>query len=283
METMILCKLDNKIVMLKHLSRHLKIYHKKDYIEYISENLNDFIKFGWNKCPYTNKIIKGKVSPEFKHQYHSDVTKGIPKGPMKEETKLKLSESKMGEKHVNYGKKLGPLSNETKLKISKANKGKQFWLGKRHSQESKNKMSNLKIEHYKTNIHPMLGKTHSIESIKKIFSHRKMNKLEKIVADELDKNNIKYYFQFFINGNIAKSYDFKIKDKSILIEIDGNFWHGNPNTKNHFNDCDKVKYNDKIKEELALQNGYKLLRFWESDIKRDSSIIIKSLHEYLLA
>ena len=278
MEKTIICRIDNKTVLIKHLARHLKIHHKKDYKEYISENLDDFKEFGWNKCPYSGKIIKGKVSPEFTNQYIGDLQRGIPKGAMKEETKKKLSDGRKGKKHWNYGKKLGPTSEETKGKISKANKGKQSWLNRHHSDETKEKLSIIKTEYYKTHDGPMKNKTHSAEAIEKIFAHRKMNKLEQIVATEFINAKIDYHFQFFM---CLKSYDFKIKGKNILIEIDGDYWHGNPNTKYHFYDYKKVQDNDKLKEEIAKENGFKLFRFWESDIKQNSNIIVNTIKEYL--
>jgi G:T-mismatch repair DNA endonuclease (very short patch repair protein) len=123
---------------------------------------------------------------------------------------------------------------------------------------------------------PMFGKTHTPEAIKKILSHRPMNKLEKIVADELDKISIPYYFQYFITDNgICKSYDFKIKQKPIILEIDGDFWHGNPNTKNHFSKVSIVKKNDTLKENMAKNRGYKVIRLWERDIKKNPSLIGK--------
>jgi len=124
----------------------------------------------------------------------------------------------------------------------------------------------------------MFGKTHTPDAIRKIFSHRPMNKLEQKVADGLTRNNIDYIFQFFINkGSICKSYDFKIKDKPIIIEVDGDFWHGNPNVKNHFDKVDEVKENDLLKEEMTKNRGYSIVRLWESDINKDISVVMKSV------
>lgn len=68
--------------------------------------------------------------------YHSDETRqkmsNSAKGKiLKQETKDKIG-------LFNTGKKL---SQESKDKVSKANKGKQFFLGKKHSEETKKKMS----------------------------------------------------------------------------------------------------------------------------------------------
>jgi very-short-patch-repair endonuclease len=107
-----------------------------------------------------------------------------------------------------------------------------------------------------------------------------MNKLERIVADQLDSVGIKYKFQFFISDNrVCKSYDFKLDGLPIILEIDGDFWHGNPNTKNHYDKVDDVKQNDEIKSKMANDRGYKVIRLWERDIKKDPSIVLKSLND----
>jgi len=68
---------------------------------------------------------------------------------------------------------------------------------------------------------------------------------------------------------VCKSYDFKIKDKPFIIEVDGDFWHGNPNTKSHFDKVVIVKENDLLKKEMAKNRGYKVVRLWERDINKD--------------
>jgi hypothetical protein len=59
-----------------------------------------------------------------------------------EETKAKISESKRGANHPQYGK---PLSEETKRKLSEANSGaNNYWYGKLLSEEHKRKLSKAK-------------------------------------------------------------------------------------------------------------------------------------------
>lgn len=60
----------------------------------------------------------------------------------------------------------GSLSEESKSKISKSNKGRQTWLGKKHSEKTKQKIS--KNTDVKGDKNPFYGKTHSEESLKKI-------------------------------------------------------------------------------------------------------------------
>lgn len=72
----------------------------------------------------------------------------------------------------------GSLSEESKRKISKSNKGKQSWLGKKHSDETKGKIS--KSTNVSGKLNPFYNKKHSEESLKKIRerSGRNLSKSE---------------------------------------------------------------------------------------------------------
>jgi very-short-patch-repair endonuclease len=110
----------------------------------------------------------------------------------------------------------------------------------------------------------MYGKTHTPEAIKKIMTKRPMNKLEKRVADLLDEHNIDYHYQFFLNRDgVCKSYDFKIKGQPIILEIDGDYWHGGPKAEKYtpFFDLESNMENDKFKNKFAEEHGFKVLRF----------------------
>lgn len=124
---------------------------------------------------------------------------------------------------------------------------------------------------------PMYGKTHTPSAIQKIFAKRPMNNLEKYVADYFDFNNIEYYHNFFINGDSTHSYDFKIKGIKLLIEIDGDYWHGGPKYVKYFHNVDSVKSNDVLKTEIAENSGFKLIRFWESDIENNSERVFNEI------
>lgn len=97
-------------------------------------------------------------------------------------------------------------------------------------------------------------------------------KIEKIIENILSGNSIVYQKQYrlYFNESEYKTYDFYLKDKKILIEADGDFWHANPlkyNSENlHPIQLINLK-NDKLKNELALKFDIKLIRFWETDIK----------------
>lgn len=58
--------------------------------------------------------------------------------------------------------------------------------------------------------------------------------------------------------------------KKILIELDGEYWHS----------FDYSIKNDKLKNEIALRNGYILIRISDKNIKQlDNIIKIKKLYD----
>lgn len=74
------------------------------------------------------------------------------------------------------------------------------------------------------------------------------------------------------------SYDFMDYESNVIIEFNGDLYHGNPkifkeeDCPNPFNESLKAKeiwIKDKKKIELAESNGYKLLTIWESDYDED--------------
>ncbi len=94
----------------------------------------------------------------------------------------------------------------------------------------------------------------------------------------LDKIGVNYIQQYSPNST-GRIYDFFLPEHRILIECDGDYFHGNPNIyKNKLSPMQrKNKRVDESKNEWALLNGYVIIRFWESEIKGNTSKIIKML------
>ena len=63
--------------------------------------------------------------------------------PCSEETRKKISAALSGEKSPQYGK---PLTEETRQKIGAKSKGRQTFIGRRHSEETKKKMSESRLK-----------------------------------------------------------------------------------------------------------------------------------------
>jgi len=162
-----------------------------------------------------------------------------------------------------------PRSQKIKDKISLGAKGipkpkpKGFGVGRLHSDLTKDKMSNSAIQNL----------------IKK--GKVKRSNLEYKFEDILKSFNIEYSYSFYIKS-IGKIYDFHLPKYNILIEVDGDFWHCNPNSKYKTPTCKSqilnIK-NDKFKNKWAKDNGYQMLRFWETDINTNIEQVKQELLE----
>jgi hypothetical protein len=86
-----------------------------------------------------------------------------------------------------------------------------------------------------------------------------------------DKEKVNFWF---------REYDFLILNTNILIEVDGDYWHGNKNIFEELSDFQKsVQINDEIKENFANTKGYKVVRFWGSDVKNNNIEVKNKLKE----
>jgi len=117
-----------------------------------------------------------------------------------------------------------------------------------------------------------------------------VSKLEYKVREVLDKNNIFYTPQVFVGG---KSYDIKIRNSNILIEVQGDYWHANPKKykpndvipypNNVIKKAKEVWLKDEEKKINAMKYGYNVLYLWETDINNSKNniedLILNLLHE----
>lgn len=138
--------------------------------------------------------------------------------------------------------------------------------------------------------HPFYGKKrpeHSKlmktpEMMEKIFAGRSMTDIEQLMATMLDQVNISYHSQFFIKYNDDTfAYDFKIKGLPILIEVDGDYWHGGPGTTKHVPFVMEVQDKDNIKDITAKEHGYTVLRFWGSDMKERPFWVVQQILSHI--
>ena len=109
----------------------------------------------------------------------------------------------------------------------------------------------------------------------------KKTKLESKFELILESLNIKFKYQYQVSSAI---FDFLILETKIIIEIDGDFHHCNPNTIHKLPKYPiqiKTVGNDIRKNLIAEDNGYKLLRFWETDINNKPEEVIDRLKNEL--
>jgi very-short-patch-repair endonuclease len=85
----------------------------------------------------------------------------------------------------------------------------------------------------------------------------------------LEDNNIDFIFQKSVSWKRGwkKWFDFYLPDQNLLIEVDGIYWHGKGvKTKDLNKQQWKTRLNDRLKNILAKNRGYNLLRIWSDEI-----------------
>ena len=110
------------------------------------------------------------------------------------------------------------------------------------------------------------------------------SKLEEDFAKNfLDKLGIEYVYQFEAK-DIGRFFDFYLPSLRLILEIDGDFWHGNPEKykeeelRGHQKRAKRI---DEHKTKWALMHGIPILRFWESDIRKNPKKVMERLKEEL--
>lgn len=117
-------------------------------------------------------------------------------------------------------------------------------------------------------------------------SHPKFgtSKLEQDFArDFLDKLGIEYVWQYEAR-DIKRTYDYYISKSNLIIEIDGDYWHSNPEKfdLNNLNPTQKKNRRvDKLKDEWAAIHGIPIMRIWENDIRTNPKEVMQRLKDRL--
>lgn len=89
---------------------------------------------------------------------------------------------------------------------------------------------------------------------------------ERKVQNILKELKIKFTTQHEVGG---KFYDIYIPSKNVLIEVDGDYWHGKDIEYLDKNKVQKKAFvNDLNKDGIATLHGYTLFRIWESEITK---------------
>ena len=106
---------------------------------------------------------------------------------------------------------------------------------------------------------------------KQIFP-KEDTKIELKLQDYLRQLQIEFITHYYVN-NIKEKYrcDIFIPSENLIIEADGDYWHGNPNkySKEELTGKQKLQINrDNIRTKQLLEKGYKVIRVWENQIKK---------------
>ncbi len=229
------------------------------------------LKYGRGKCCSRNCVdenkkntYKGTKNPMY-GKHHTDEEKSRRRTFMKDmwenNTKYRDDFYKGQQRFLERASKDGTWDRANE-------KREQFWLkkiGKKHNWNGKYGERQCDKTFVENN-----GIT-SIEYASNML-HTYRTSIEILTESILNENNIKNIPQYKYKGY---SFDFYLPDENILIECDGDYWHGYGKLDEDldYNQL-RSRNNDKIKNKLAKSGNIKLLRFWEHEIHQEDFEIV---------
>jgi very-short-patch-repair endonuclease len=280
-------------------------------------------KPAWNKGLKTDAIPwnKGKKLPYTAHpkmKGHIPWNKGT-KGVYSEEIRRRMSEAQKKFWTPELRKK-----RSESLKGKYAGKDNPSY-GRKQSEEAKKVHSIFLKEYWKTHKHPMTGRKPSREQIERLrqyslgrpspkkgikmpersewgrqnmlkqfesgtFPSKFNTKPERQIKEELIKRGYKERIDFIHQYKFMNKFmcDFCFPQQKIIVEVDGDFWHANPNKYPEGSTLHKHQVKgigrDKSKNAYIskVDNGsWTIVRLWESDIKKDVAGCVDKIEEIL--
>ena len=233
-----------------------------------------------------NNIKRRTISETRKTNYYKNKIKetnlaiyGVINPSQNDEVKKKKIETMM----LNFGRVNNFCDSEIKQKafenvdfkkISETNKKRLFekfgveniaqldYVKEKNSKSKKEFFAKLTLEE----------KRKFTEIARKSIKHTRVSKLETRVQSILNEIGLEYSANCFIFGY---NYDLVFRNKKIIIEIQGDYWHGNPN-KYKADDIISVSgkivrdlwKQDEKKKQVAEKNNYTLIAIWEFDLRK---------------
>ena len=256
------------------LSKHTSFYHKLKFSEYLIQvkynGVSPLCECGCKeKTKYSPengdfyKFLAGHNSRKEGHWGNWNNPKRVNKIASTRKQKFTSGEYDHIKKAVEKNRKDPKLGS----KISKGAKGipkpkpEGFGKGRIQSEQTRQKMST--------------------SAIKRIIKENKLHtsQLEISFKNLLSEVNLNFIHLYYIKP-IKAFYDFYLPEYNVLIEVDGDFYHCNPLIYPNGAICKTQEKNlkrDHQKNQWALNNGFKLFRFWEHDIKNNPQHVIEIL------
>ena len=116
----------------------------------------------------------------------------------------------------------------------------------------------------------------------RIQQRMKMSRLEKVGYEMLSDLGVEYESQYVIAGKFCV--DAYIKSKKIVIQFDGDYWHGHPEKFPNPDKRQKCRMALDMSQDAYMKKcGYVVLRFWETDvynnIERVKQVLLSAIQE----
>lgn len=103
-----------------------------------------------------------------------------------------------------------------------------------------------------------------------------LNRFELKGNEILNKMSIKYENQVLINNKICV--DVFIKDYNLIIQFDGEYWHGKDTPHDQLDKRQLKRVNlDKSQDSYLKKCGYQVLRFWDDDLMKKEEFVIENI------
>lgn len=234
----------------------------------------------WNGSPHYRDYVWGHASRVHNNWGHNDKAKD-------KSADTRRKRFKSGEIEIwNKGKKWSETYTEEEIeKLKKVYKNKE-----RNRKISKGNKGVPKSEEHKKH----LSESMSTDKNKAFFSKQMSDRINSgkfTISSKLEEGFIKDFIvplglefkkQYYIK-DIHQYCDVYIPSKNLVIECDGDFWHSNPKMfpNGPIYSYQKVKVEkDSIKNAYLKENGYKICRIWEDDIKNNKEKVQKILEEH---
>lgn len=192
-----------------------------------------------------------------KESYRASAVKG-------RETKIKNGSYKEFSKKMS-GRKRQPHTEDSKKKISESkrrfyqNGGKSWIEGKKHSDNTRKKLSNATSE---------------------MWESGRFDNGNGWYRSQLEKNVFEYLCKYYTCHHSfrikRKIYDIFVEEFNLLIEVNGDYWHFNPSKYDgdYYDDHREttvlsVWKKDEEKIELARSFGYNICTLWQQDLSKN--------------
>lgn len=288
-----ICKICNqKLTNPQGLSAHCRLKHKMKaedvYVEYFLNGIPPTCKCGCGEKPKYLGIYEG--FREYIHGHISRVHNNWGHNPeanrKSHETQKKMHEN--GELVI-WNKGLTSEDERVK-KYTEKLKGREIkWVDKIRETQNKNwlnnydelveKCSKQSKEYWSKEENKNQQRFNRLEYFKNKMVNTK-SKLEQKFEDMMKEVGIQFLNQFPLDGYL---FDFYIPKHNVLIEVDGDWYHCNPDIHPEpIHEIQKfVTENDNKKNEVVKNNDITLLRFWEKDINNNPEMIKLELSKYL--
>lgn len=105
----------------------------------------------------------------------------------------------------------------------------------------------------------------------RVFTHTKP---ELDYMSLLDADDIPYHHQFLLqfgprSRRFRHMYDFHLTGTNILVEVDGDYWHSRSDVQERDRECERV----------AKEQGFIVIRFWQSEIEQQPESVVRATYE----